>query len=305
MFFDEAVLNRLSVGLPGGVRPVSVLGQGGCGIVVRVQSEDIPDEFAMKIAWKGNEEQIQSERKALEYLRGVSGVVRLLERAHESAPYFTCEMVTGRTMEEHLKHGGVTVESALRLLVRLADTVGEIHTRGIVHRDLKPENVIVRRGRIPLPVVIDFGVAVRFGMGESLPDCVTGTPSHMAPEAFELRHPPGPAQDLYALGVILYSICTGTLPFKGENMRQVCAKHYLEPIPSLPGTYPERLNRLVSLSLQKDSRKRISNAKSFGRALQAAIEELGPLGSELIPGTETIHSKGCRLKTLVEVEEAQ
>ena len=300
MFFDEEVLGRLSARLPGGVR--SVLGQGGCGVVVSVQPDGISDEFAMKIAWKGNEDQIQNERRALECLRGVKGVVRLLERAHEPAPYFTCEIVTGRTMEAYFKRGMVTLERALRLTARLADIVGEIHTRGIVHRDLKPENVIVRWGKNPAPVVIDFGLAMRFGKEEPLPDDVTGTLPFMAPEAFDRKHPPGPAQDLYALGVILYWVCTGTLPFKGGNVAETCARHYLDPIPSLPDAYPARLNELVRLSLEKECLLRISDAKAFARVLREAIEELGSLGSEIIPGTDITHSRGCRLKTWAEAQ---
>lgn len=280
MFFDEEVLGLLSANLPRGVRPVSVLGQGGCGVVVRVQSDRSSDNFAMKIAWKGNEGQIQDERKVLESLRGASGVVRLFESGDESAPYFACEIVMGRTMEVYFKRGMVTVESALRLTARLADIVGGIHARGIVHRDLKPENVIVKWSKIPSPVVIDFGLAMRFRKGEPLPDRVAGTLPFMSPEAFDPRHPPGPAQDLYALGIILYWICTGDLPFKGENMMQVRAQHYFEPISRLPSAYPARLNELVNLNLQKDHRVRLSNAKAFGWALREVIEELGSLGGE-------------------------
>lgn len=302
VFFDEEVLDRLSARLPGGIRPVSVLGQGGCGVVVCVQSDGFSDQFAMKIAWKGNEEQILREQQALQCLRGVNGVVKLLEQGQEPAPYFMCEVVSGQTMDAYLKRGRVTVERALRLLARLADIVGEIHARGIVHRDLKPENVIVKWGKTPSPVVIDFGLAMRYGYGE-LPDSVTGTLSYMAPEAFDLRHPPGPGQDLYALGIILYWMCAGTMPFKGENRMQVCAQHYMEPIPNLPRRYPARLNDLVHLSLRKDSRSRLSDAKAFGRVLREAIEELGSLGDQIIPGADVTRSRGSRIKTLV--EEAQ
>jgi predicted Ser/Thr protein kinase len=113
VFLDEKVLNQLSVGLPRGVR--SVLGAGGCGLVLRVQPDLFSHEIAMKIAWKGNEEQIQKERKVLEHLRGVGGVVKLLEPGEEPAPYFAYEMVAGRTLEEYFKRGMVTVESACLL----------------------------------------------------------------------------------------------------------------------------------------------------------------------------------------------
>lgn len=298
VFFDKEVRGRLSVCLPKGVRPVSVLGKGGCAVVVRVQFCGSSQPVAMKIALEGGEEQIKNERNALNDLRGVRGVTQLRELGEDHATCLAYEAVDGRTMEAYFGREFVTLERALRLIARLADVVSDIHSRGIVHRDLKPENVMVRWKKESVPVVIDFGLAMRYGRGDPLADHVSGTLGFMAPEAFNAECPPDPARDLYALGVLLYRTCEGTLPFRGMSTVEMYMQHHLVPIPTLPSRYPPGLNDLIGMCLQKSAARRLSDAKVFARALREVIEELGPLGSELIPQSDLARARNVCLKTL-------
>ncbi len=280
--FDEVMRQRFKARLPAGFYPVSLLGQGGCATVLRARSRGFPYEVALKIAHKGSEVWVKNERDRLVELRGVSGIVKMLQSGESPTAYLACEIVKGSTLETYFKQGSVTLKQALKLIARLADILADVHQRGVVHRDVKPENVLAKLGKRPSLALIDFGLGVRLGQKTSILDQVSGSLSFMAPEAFDTHKLPGFGQDLYALGILLYQACTGRLPFLGNSAMEVCVKHHNAPIPSLPPGYPARLNALVAVCLEKLPKKRLSDALTFARVLREGIEELGPLGNQLV-----------------------
>ncbi len=219
----------------------------------------------------------------MERLRGVPGVVRLLQAGTSPDPYLVYEMVPGQTLEAILTNGGMTLGEALIVMARLATIVAGVHTRGVVHCDLKPENVIVRSSS-RLPVLLDFGVAEEIGGRSDGLSGISGTPRYMAPEAFDEQSAFTPAQDLYALGVMLYRVCVGRLPFQGKTVPELMGQHMFVLAPHLPFFFHELIRDLVAACLEKVPGRRLSDARVFARALFEGVAELGALADGPIPG---------------------
>lgn len=294
----------------GGYRPLSVLGHGGGAIVYRASSLHVPRrQCAVKVAYddKGMQ-QILTERSALQVLEGVTGVVQALGcGTGDGVLYLALALIEGQTMERYLASARGRLGYALRSLAHVADTVARVHARGVIHRDLKPENVVMpweasSQGAVPRPTVIDFGLARRSGGG--CPDQVSGTLAYMSPEAFDLTVEPSPAQDLYALGIMLYRICTGRLPFRGRTPQETLSRHHLDPIPVLSPIYPQGLNGLLGLCLKKRPSSRLDDAQTFARTLREAIAELGFLEQTSLPRARTGMSSTRLANTLVDLHSA-
>jgi serine/threonine protein kinase len=302
-FLDERTWEDLRARLPGGCRVMSVLGYGGEATVLHACSEQHPSGIAVKIAHdEEGAERIKNEKEVLGVLRGVPGVVQAFEWERDDPTILTLAIVEGHTMDKFFESGGVTIKQALGLLARLADVLAVVHTRGVVHRDLKPENVIVRSAKKGTSsssvVLIDFGLGIRIGISP-LSGLVSETPAYMSPESFDVTRYPGPAQDLYALGVMLYQVCTGSLPFQGMNLMQVRGQHHVAPIPHLPAEYPSGLGGLLAACLQKRPEHRLADANAFARALREAIAELGSVGDRCLP---SYARRAALAQTFVEIQ---
>src|SRR5262249_15635325 len=135
----------------------------------------------------------------------------------DGTPYLTMAFIDGPTLGEVLRRQGPMKQAdAARMVHKLAGALEEAHAHGVIHRDLKPSNVMIdKRGE---PVVMDFGLALRTDQDARLtsPGSVLGTPAYMPPEQVkgDLKTM-GPGCDIYSLGVILYELLTGHLPFRG------------------------------------------------------------------------------------------
>jgi len=195
------------------------------------------------------------------------GVVKVMPRGRTSRVYMAMEWVEGRLLREILHESGkLPIERAVRIASGICEALDYIHSQGVVHRDLKPENIMVDgEDRIKL---IDFGIAGRegarrltFGKFSHL----MGTPDYMSPEQVNGKR--GDARsDLYALGVMLFEMLTGTVPFKGDTPLAAMNKRLLVNPPS-----PRRLDPGISVQLQeiiyrameRDPQKRYSSAADF------------------------------------------
>jgi serine/threonine-protein kinase len=149
-------------------------------------------------------------------------------------PYLVMEYIEGETLREHLaRRGRLPIAEAVALVDQLADAMGYAHRQGVTHRDLKPENVLVTAdGR---PVVTDFGIALMSGARRLTWRWLTsqlGTPDYMAPE--QVQGERGDARtDVYALGVILFEMLAGRVPWEGDNPLSIMNQAVTRPAPSL------------------------------------------------------------------------
>jgi serine/threonine-protein kinase len=183
--------------------------------------------------------------------------------------YIVMEYVEGQDLKEVIrKEAPFAIERALDLAVQICAGVGYAHRAGIIHCDVKPQNVLVTPdGRAK---VTDFGIARALSSATvPLADTVWGTPHYFAPEQAAGK-PPSPAADVYAIGVILYEMLTGKLPFEADSYTALALKHMHEEPPRLAQfnpQIPEQLENIVLKVLSKEPSARYRSAEQFGRIL--------------------------------------
>ena len=207
-------------------------------------------------------------------------VMRVFKDDRRSRVYMVMEWCQGRLLREILDEGRIPKERAIRIAIEVLKALDYIHSNGVVHRDLKPENIMVDEDdHIKL---IDFGIA-----GDTAARRLTyanfttmlGTPNYIAPEQVKGKRGDG-RTDLYSLGVILYEMLTGKLPFTGPNpmaaMNDRLLNHPLPPRVADPSVSPE-LQEILYRALERDPKNRYASAKEFIHDLehpdQVGIEE--------------------------------
>jgi hypothetical protein len=185
-------------------------------------------------------------------------IVRILEQGYVGrVPYFTMELLGGETLQELARRGPLPPRAAASLVVQIAEALDFAHGKGVVHRDLKPSNVMVLPGEVAK--VMDFGIAraKRFD-GMTATAAFLGTPDYVAPEMIEGRGTEA-RSDMYALGVVLFELLTGRLPFTGEAPFAVLRKHCTDEPPapsSVRAGVPDALDALVLRLLAKSPAER-------------------------------------------------
>ncbi len=191
-------------------------------------------------------------------------------------PYIVMEYVPGDDLRTVLNRGLLTIPQAIKYGIEICNSVGMAHRRGMVHGDLKPGNILVSREN--RAKVTDFGLAR--ALGESAMDdgeLVWGTPAYFAPEQ-AAGDRVMPATDVYAIGVILYEMLTGTVPFKGQTDQEVARKHlYEHPAPMSTVTnraVPPKLEAIVSKALAKEPAQRYHSADQLKQALLEFQQEI-------------------------------
>ncbi|MEO7111487.1 MAG: serine/threonine-protein kinase, partial [Polyangiaceae bacterium] len=173
---------------------------------------------------------------------------------------------------------------AVEIVLQACDAIVEAHAAGIVHRDLKPQNLFVthKANGKPLIKVLDFGVSKWTTAGEDLSltdsSVVVGSPLYMAPEQMRAARNAEPRSDIWALGVILYELLAGKVPFDGATVTELCLKVVTDPpVPLLDvrADIPEPLASIVARCLEKDPTKRFENVGMLAQALEPFALSVG------------------------------
>ncbi|HEX5071224.1 MAG TPA: serine/threonine-protein kinase [Vicinamibacterales bacterium] len=263
----------------GPYRVVERLGSGGMGSVYRAVADAEPDqprEVALKILdapTADAQARLRAESGALARVNhaGVASVYELIEE--DGCLALAMELVRGQTWQEVLEHGTIfSAGQAVELCGQLLAALEHVHAAGVVHRDLKPANVMLTdSGAVK---ITDFGIArVDDAVNLTAAGRMIGTPAFMAPEQV-LGHPVDARADLYAIGVLLFRLVTGDLPFKGSTPFEMAQaqvndapRRAREARPDLPEWVDEILNR----ALAKRPGHRFQSAAEFREALGAAV----------------------------------
>ena len=220
----------------GGYRVLRRLGEGGVGeVFLAEQREPIRRLVALKLIKPGMDSRavlsrFESERQALALMEhpGVAGLFDC-GITDEGRPYLVMEYIQGTSITEFCERNELDTRARLELFANVCDVVQHAHQKGVLHRDLKPANVlVVRVNGLPVPKVIDFGIAK--ALNETLSDAqrvtrqgqLLGTPEYMSPEQAERAYwRVDTRSDVYSLGVLLYELLTGDLPFEPRLLRSL------------------------------------------------------------------------------------
>lgn len=299
--------------LPGGYQVLDLLGVGGMGRVYRAEQRTLGRTVAVKVIHPHLLADEKSLARFLTEARATSqlnhpNTVSVIDfgKTDEDKPYLVMEFLRGHNLAQvHATEGPFEFPRIVNVLKQVLLALGEAHELQIIHRDLKPENIVLeplRRGG-DFVKVVDFGLAKLKSDGQrgiTMPGIVCGTPDFMSPEQGRGDSIDG-RSDLYAVGVVLFWLLAGRLPFESESPTQVVLMHINNPVPDPRVLAPYRAipSDFVDVtlrSLAKSPSDRYADAHEFADALEACLRKSvrAPIRSSSISPKVTVVCAVCR-----------
>jgi serine/threonine-protein kinase len=300
------------VGQIGPYRVVETLGEGGMGVVyLAEQTEPVQRMVALKVLKPGADSDVvlarfEAERRALAVMNHPS-IAKIFDAGttEDGRSYFAMEHVIGAPVTQYCDERRLTVRQRAALFIQICHAVQHAHQKGLIHRDLKPSNILVSDGDgQPLPRIIDFGIAKATQVDEfdgtqlTRDDQVIGTPAYMSPEQIDGSGDVDTRTDIYALGVLLYEVLVGALPYESSAYRGwaavaaqllrepptpaqrlneladtqlTIAEHRSTTLPSLRKELGGDLGWIVSRSMEKDRERRYETANGMALDLRRLL----------------------------------
>ncbi len=264
--------------LLGGYEIVEQIGHGGMATVYKAYHARLDRHVAIKVMLQSlaqeDDFQARFEREARIIARlDHPNIVPIYDFSeHEGNPYLVMKYVEGQTLEERLNQGALPLQEIPRVLRPVAEALAYAHQQGILHRDVKPSNIILADNG--MVVLTDFGLArlVQTASSTMSQGTMIGTPHYISPEQALGQQELDARTDLYSLGVVLYELVVGRVPFAGDTPFSIVHDHIYSPLPA-PSTVnpavPAAVEAVLVRALAKDPADRYQSA----RALTAAFEE--------------------------------
>jgi TolB-like protein/Tfp pilus assembly protein PilF/tRNA A-37 threonylcarbamoyl transferase component Bud32 len=277
---------------------IEELGKGGMGKVYKVFDTKIKEKIALKLI----KPEIASDHETIERFSNELKLARKIRHGNicqmfdlgeaEGAHFITMEYVSGDDLKSMLRMmGQLSPGQAISIAKQVCGGLEEAHKLGVIHRDLKPQNIMIdREGNIR---IMDFGIARSLReKGITGPSVIIGTPEYMSPEQADAKEV-GQRSDIYSLGVILFEMVTGRVPFEGETALSIAMKHKGE-MPKSPKQLnpdiPDDLSRLILRCLEKDKEKRYQSAADVCSEL-SGMEKGIPAAERVVPKRKPFTSK--------------
>jgi len=288
----EMPTKELTIGstFAGRYQIIEEIGRGGMGRVYKVLDKDVEEKVALKLLnpeIAADEKIIKRFRNELKFARKIThkNVCRMFDlNEEEGTPYITMEYVPGEDLKSSVRRmGQLTIGKAISVAKQICEGLAEAHRLGVVHRDLKPQNIMIdSEGNAH---IMDFGIALSVETkGVTEAGVIIGTPDYMSPEQVEGKQA-DKRSDVYSVGVIIYEMVTGRVPFEGDTALSIALKHKSE-VPRSPkelnDLIPLDLNRLILKCMEKDKEKRFRGADELLSEL-INIEKGIPTQERVIP----------------------
>ncbi len=282
---------------------IEELGQGGMGTVYKALDTTINEKVALKLIKPeiaSNKHTIERFQNELKYARKVShkNVCRMYHLSKEDdSHYIVMEYIPGENLKSMIRMTKqLSMKTAVDIAKQVCEGLAEAHRLGVVHRDLKPSNIMIDKGGTAR--IMDFGIARSLQTdGMTGPGVIVGTPEYMSPEQVEGKKA-DQRSDIYSLGIILYEMVAGKVPFMGNTPISVALKHKNED-PQNPkkinAQIPDPLSHTILKCLEKKREKRFQNVDELLAELNAIDKKL-PTTENRIPRRKTVTSREITIK---------
>jgi len=283
-----------------------ILGEGGMATVYGAFDHVEAREVALKVMLASMAKETSLRRRFHNEAQATMSIVDLnvveiidFGELEDGRPFYVMERLDGLPLDEYADGRRLPLAEVLRIGTQICQGLSAAHGKGVIHRDLKPENVFVELVDGGCIKVLDFGVAkVSSAAALTLPGAVFGTPCYMSPEQAVPRREVDHRSDIYSLGIILYELLTGELPFSCEDPMQVLLSHIgqpPEPVCKRRPDVPSAVGRVVDRCLMKKAEQRFDTMDALRGALEAAA--LAPLDDPSVP---EIHVEEILAPTVVD-----
>jgi serine/threonine protein kinase/Tfp pilus assembly protein PilF len=264
----------------GSYRIIEKLGHGGMATVYKAYHAPLDRDVAIKVlhpAFKNDPQffaRFQREARIVAKLEH-SNIVPVYDFSeHEGEPYLVMRYVQGDTLKPHLQNGPLLPAETLRIMRPVCSALAYAHDQGVLHRDIKPSNIMLTPdGGVYLT---DFGLARMVQAGESTlsQDMMVGTPQYISPEQAQGERDLDGRTDIYSLGVVLFEMLTGSVPFSGDTPFAVVHDHIYKPLPLPSAVNPNiapQVEKVILRALVKDKNERFEKVQDLWQALEEAL----------------------------------